>query len=69
MAHKLANGDYRHKDHLIRCVRVPCSTGWSSEWRIRGLRQYVGVKFDTLKQVCAEIDKVVAASGDASKIA
>lgn len=67
MAHKLANGDYRHRDHLIRCLRVPCSTGFSNEWSIRGHHQWAGIKFETLKRACDEIDNAIATSAAAPK--
>lgn len=61
MAYKLANGDYRHRDVLIRRHSEPCSTGFTLQWEIRdvGNHHATGLhrqKFDTLKQASNAID-------------
>ena len=61
MAHKLANGDYRHNDVLIRHRTVPCSTGYSHEWEIRDVGNHSKTNlhktaFFTLKDACTAID-------------
>lgn len=61
MAHKLANGDYRHKDVLIRHRSIPCSTGFSHQWEVRdvGNHSVTGLhrqQFDTLKAAVKAID-------------
>ncbi len=67
MAHKLANGDYRHNDVLIRHRIVPGSSpsGWWHEWEIRDVGNHHGTglhkqKFDTLKQASEAIDKALS---------
>ena len=66
MAHKLANGDYRHRDVLIRHRTEPCSTGWAHRWEVRDVGNFHGTglnrqKFDTLKQASSAIDNALPA--------
>lgn len=57
MAHKLANGDYRHKDVRIIKRESPCSTGWSNKWEVRWVGNDLNRnEFDTLKLAADAID-------------
>jgi hypothetical protein len=51
MAHKLANGNYRHKGETITRRVVPSSTGWGVEWRHRGK------EYDTLALALRAVDR------------
>lgn len=53
VAHKLANGKYRHKGTDIIKLQVPTSYGFGYVWYVRNLK---GRKFDTLKQATEFID-------------
>ena len=55
MAHKLANGDYRHND--VRIVKWG-TVSWEREWQVRWVGNQLNKrKFGTLKQACEAIDK------------
>ena len=61
MAHKLANGDYRHKDVRIVKREIPCSLGWMNTWTVRWFGSSLNnVEFDTLKQA---VDAINALGG------
>jgi len=55
MAHKLANGDYRHKDFLIRQRSVPCSTGIMYEYKVVVLKK----TYYTLREAVAAINDLI----------
>lgn len=50
MAHKLSNGNYRHKGVDIRREEVACSTGWCCVWTVGA------AKYDTLALAILAID-------------
>ena len=51
MAHRLANGNYRHRGEVVLRRRVPSSTGWNVEWRYRGK------EYDTLALALRAIER------------
>lgn len=63
MAHKLIDGNYRHKDVLIKHWTEPCSTGWSHKWEVCDVGNYNNntnrykAVFDTLKSAVTAIEE------------
>jgi glycyl-tRNA synthetase alpha subunit len=59
MAHKLANGDYRHHDVRIVRDEYPQSTGaaFGVQWIVRKVGSEINKqKFDTMKEACKAIE-------------